>query len=52
LFEGQNKGQQYDAKSQRLKLKQALQKTGIKKPVTLHWLRHFYATLPITIRIL
>jgi integrase/recombinase XerD len=25
-------------------LKQALQKTGIKKPVTLHWLRHSYAT--------
>jgi integrase/recombinase XerD len=25
-------------------LKQALQKTNIKKPVTLHWLRHSYAT--------
>ena len=25
-------------------LKQALDKTGIKKPVTLHWLRHSYAT--------
>ncbi len=24
--------------------KQALQKSGIKKPVTLHWLRHSYAT--------
>jgi integrase/recombinase XerD len=44
LFEGQNKGQQYDARSLQLILKQALQKTGIKKPVTLHWLRHSFAT--------
>jgi integrase/recombinase XerD len=44
LFEGQNKGQPYDARSLQLVLKQALQKTNIKKPVTLHWLRHSYAT--------
>ena len=44
LFEGQNKGQPYDARSLQLVLKQALQKKGIKKPVTLHWLRHSYAT--------
>ena len=44
LFEGQNKGQQYDSRSLQLILKQALQKTGIKKPVTLHWLRHSFAT--------
>lgn len=25
-------------------LKQSLEKTGIKKPVSLHWLRHSYAT--------
>jgi integrase/recombinase XerD len=25
-------------------LKQAVQKAGIQKPVTLHWLRHSYAT--------
>jgi len=25
-------------------LKQALDKTNIKKPVTLHWLKHSYAT--------
>jgi integrase/recombinase XerD len=25
-------------------LKQAIQASGIKKPVTLHWLRHSYAT--------
>lgn len=44
LFEGQNIGLQYDARSLQLILKQALQKVGIKKPVTLHWLRHSYAT--------
>ncbi len=44
LFEGQTKGQQYDSRSLQLILKQALQKTGITKPVTLHWLRHSYAT--------
>ena len=44
LFEGQIKGQPYDARSLQLILKQALQKTGITKPVTLHWLRHSYAT--------
>ena len=44
LFEGQNIGMQYDSRSLQLILKQALQKAGIKKPVTLHWLRHSYAT--------
>ena len=44
LFEGQTIGLQYDARSLQLILKQALQKTGITKPVTLHWLRHSYAT--------
>ena len=44
LFEGQNAGQPYDARSLQQVLKQALQKTGINKPVTLHWLRHSYAT--------
>lgn len=44
LFEGQTKGQQYDSRSLQLILKQALQKVGISKPVTLHWLRHSYAT--------
>ena len=43
LFEGQTIGLQYDARSLQLILKQALQKTGITKPVTLHWLRHSYA---------
>jgi integrase/recombinase XerD len=44
LFEGQVAGTPYDARSLQLVLKQALAKTNIKKPVTLHWLRHSYAT--------
>jgi integrase/recombinase XerD len=44
LFEGQNSGEQYSEQSLQSVLKQALQKTGITKPVTLHWLRHSYAT--------
>ena len=44
LFEGRNKGQAYDDRSLQQVLKQALQKTGITKPATLHWLRHGYAT--------
>ena len=40
LFEGQNKGEHYSEYSLQSVLKQALQKTGITKPVTLHWLRH------------
>ncbi len=44
LFEGQTKGEAYDERSLQLVLKQAVEKTGIKKPVSLHWLRHSYAT--------
>jgi len=44
LFEGQTVGHPYDQRSLQLVLKQALKKTGISKPVTLHWLRHSYAT--------
>lgn len=44
LFEGRNKGEQYSEQSLQSILKQALQKTKITKPVTLHWLRHSYAT--------
>ena len=43
LFEGQTVGQPYDQRSLQLVLKQALKKSGISKPVTLHWLRHSYA---------
>jgi len=44
LFEGQDKISQYDANSLAAVLKQALQKSRITKPVSLHWLRHSYAT--------
>jgi integrase/recombinase XerD len=44
LFEGQNIGEQYSEQSLQSVLKQALQKVGNTKPVTLHWLRHSYAT--------
>jgi integrase len=44
LFEGQLSGKPYDQRSLQQVLKQALAKKGIKKPVTLHWLRHSYAT--------
>jgi integrase/recombinase XerD len=44
LFEGKNPGELYSEKSLQSVLKQALQKANITKPVTLHWLRHSYAT--------
>lgn len=44
LFEGQIAGEQYSEKSLESVLKQAVEKGGIKKGVTLHWLRHSYAT--------
>ena len=44
LFEGQKPGEPYSEKSLQSVLKQALAKTNIQKPVTLHWLRHSYAT--------
>lgn len=44
LFEGQRPGDQYSATSLQAVLKQALVSSGINKPVTLHWLRHSYAT--------
>jgi integrase/recombinase XerD len=44
LFEGKKEGQPYDVRSLQNVLKQNLNKAGISKPVTLHWLRHSYAT--------
>lgn len=44
LFEGMLAGLPYSEKSLQCVLKQALQKAKITKPVTLHWLRHSYAT--------
>ena len=44
LFEGWKKGEKYSAESLSHVLKNALTLTKIKKPVSLHWLRHSYAT--------
>lgn len=44
LFEGKIVGDPYNDRSLQQVLKQALKKVGITKPVTLHWLRHSYAT--------
>ncbi|MBL7931259.1 MAG: site-specific integrase [Bacteroidia bacterium] len=44
LFEGQLPGSMYDERSLQQVLKQSLEKAKILKPVTLHWLRHSYAT--------
>lgn len=44
LFEGQGKGQKYSETSLQEVFKQALKKSGIDKPATLHWLRHSFAT--------
>ncbi|OAQ39923.1 integrase [Pedobacter psychrophilus] len=44
LFEGKEAGTLYSEQSLQSVLKQALEKTNIKKPVSLHWLRHSYAT--------
>ena len=44
LFEGHLPGHPYDARSLQHALKSAIAKAGNPKPVTLHWLRHSYAT--------
>ena len=44
LFEGQIKETPYDERSLQAVIKQAIKKVGIEKPVSLHWLRHSYAT--------
>lgn len=44
LFEGQGGEGPYNESSLVSVLKQALEKISLQKPVTLHWLRHSYAT--------
>jgi integrase/recombinase XerD len=44
LFEGQIPSKKYSERSIQLVLNQAVLKVKINKPVTLHWLRHSYAT--------
>ena len=44
LFEGLPGNRQYSATSLAKVLKNAVTKAGINKPVSLHWLRHSYAT--------
>ncbi len=44
LFEGAIANNPYDERSLQNVIKQSVLKAGIKKPVTLHWLRHSYAT--------
>ncbi len=44
LFEGQKIAEKYSERSLEQILKKALLKARIAKPVTLHWLRHSYAT--------
>jgi len=44
LFEGMTAGTPYDERSLQQVMKQSVQKAGLLKPATLHWLRHSYAT--------
>jgi integrase/recombinase XerD len=44
LFEGQNQGEKYDERSLQKVIKKAVLLAKMNKPVTLHWLRHSYAT--------
>ncbi len=44
LFEGWKKGEKYSDRSLEEVLKKSIKLAGINKPVTLHWLRHSYAT--------
>ncbi len=44
LFEGQWPGEMYSASSLEKVLKTACEKAGLRREVSLHWLRHSYAT--------
>ena len=44
LFEGQHPGEPYGERSLQLVVKQAASRAGILRPISLHMLRHSYAT--------
>jgi integrase/recombinase XerD len=44
LFEGQYRGEMYSASSLEKILKTACDKAGLRREISLHWLRHSYAT--------
>jgi len=44
LFEGQYRGEMYSASSLEKILKTACEKAGLSREISLHWLRHSYAT--------
>jgi integrase/recombinase XerD len=44
LFEGQRPGEQYSSSSLEKVLKRACSKAGLRSEISLHWLRHSYAT--------
>jgi integrase/recombinase XerD len=44
LFSGQQKHEPYSSRSLQIIFKDALERAGITRPATLHWLRHSYAT--------
>jgi integrase/recombinase XerD len=44
LFEGREEGEPYGERSIQLVFKKAVEKAKIRRPATLHWLRHSYAT--------
>ncbi|WP_394772165.1 tyrosine-type recombinase/integrase, partial [Mucilaginibacter sp.] len=44
LFEGQHPGEPYSERSLQMVVKQAASRAGIHRPVSLHMLRHSYAT--------
>lgn len=44
LFEGERLGSRYSERSLQQIIKKSVHLSGIKKPVTMHWLRHSFAT--------